>query len=263
MKTAPTIPSRDREVARIRAALERLHSPRLQMMLIVALTAATGFLASVTMLSGGLHAMWLRYPLAVLSAYLGFLFFLWCWLRLRWEDFVEVPDFGGRSSGGGSSAGDAPLPWSGGVGGRFGGAGASGSFADTAGASSSVPATGDATDLVSDAVGSAGSALDLEELTVVIVALVALAVAVCAAFWIVWIAPALFAELTLDAALATGLYRRLRHVGGEHWLRTAIRRTVWPFVGVAVIFGIAGFTMQQYAPQAKSVGHVIKAMKAP
>jgi hypothetical protein len=34
------------------------------MMLIVALTGATGFLSSVLLLSGGVHSMPLRYPLA-------------------------------------------------------------------------------------------------------------------------------------------------------------------------------------------------------
>jgi hypothetical protein len=81
---------------------------------------------------------------------------------------------------------------------------------------------------------------------------------VFAAAGIVWVAPALFAELMVDAALATGLYRRLPGVEREHWLRTAVRRTVWPFVGVAVLFSLAGGAMQIYAPDAKSIGAVIQ-----
>jgi hypothetical protein len=61
MKTI--IMSREREVGRVRRALGRLHSLRLQMMLIVALTGATGFLSPVLLLSGGVHSMPLRYPL--------------------------------------------------------------------------------------------------------------------------------------------------------------------------------------------------------
>ena len=230
------------------------------MMLIVALTAAVGFLASVTLLSSGMNTMWIRYPLAVAAAYAAFLFFLWCWLRLRWEDFIDVPDFsgaGGIPSGGGTV--EPPLPWEG-AGGQFGGGGASGSF-DDSGLVSNHPDTSMPSEKMSDIADAAGSALDLEELTVVVLAIVALAAAVFASLWIIWIAPALFAELTLDAALATGLYRRLRHVTGDHWLRTAIRHTVWPILGVLVLFGIAGFAMQQYAPHAKSVGHVLKHMK--
>ena len=79
-----------------------------------------------------------------------------------------------------------------------------------------------------------------------------------AAVWIVWAAPALLAELMVDAALATGLYRRRPGVEREHWLRTAVRRTVWPFVGVAVLFSLAGGAIQIYAPNAKSIGAVIQ-----
>ena len=259
--------SREAEVGRVRRALERLHSLRLQMMLIVALTAATGFLTSVLLLSGGMHSMALRYPLAVFAAYLAFLFFLWCWLRLRWEDLVEVPDV----SGGLGSAGDRSLPWEGG-GGQFGGGGASASWdggGDRAiasleqhGLTSDGAAGFDSSDGFPDVSKAVSSSLDAEELAVVIIALIALAAAVVAAFWIVWIAPTLFAELTLDAALATGLYKRLSKIEGDHWLRTAIRRTVWLFVGVAVLFTVAGAAMQAYAPQAKSIGQVIKQMKA-
>jgi hypothetical protein len=55
-----------------------------------------------------------------------------------------------------------------------------------------------------------------------VLTIVAMMFAVVAAFWIVWVAPALFAELVLDAALAAGLYRRVRGVRGDHWLRTAV-----------------------------------------
>lgn len=259
--------SREREVGRVRRALERLHSLRLQMMLIVALTAATGFLTSVLLLSGGVHSMPLRYPLAVFAAYLAFLFFLWCWLKLRWDDFVGLPDMNGRAG----SAGERPVPWEGG-GGQFGGSGASGSWDGGGdGAIASLEQHGLTTDGAAGAgspdvlpdVGDAVSAsLDAEELAVVIMALVALAAAVVAAFWIVWIAPTLFAELTLDAALATGLYQRLKKIEGDHWLRTAMRRTVWPFVGVALLFTVAGAAMHAYSPQAKSIGQVIRQMKA-
>ena len=263
MKTA--IMSREREVGRVRRALERLHSLRLQMMLIVALTGAAGFGSSVLLLAGGVHSMPLRYPLAVLAAYLAFLFFLWCWLKLRWEDFVDVPDMSG-----GSGSGNTSLPWEGG-GGHSGGGGASGSWdggGDRAIASLEGHGLADgasssgSSDVLPDIGDVASSSLDGEELVVVIIALVALAAAVVAAFWIVWIAPTLFAELTLDAALATGLYKRLKKIEGDHWLRTAIRRTVWPFLGVALLFTAAGAAMHAYAPQAKSIGQVIKEMKA-
>ena len=258
MKTVVML--REREVGRVRRALERLHSLRLQMMLIVALTGATGFVTSALLLAGGVHSMPLRYPLAVLAAYLAFLGFLWCWLKLRWEDFVDVPDVGGVSG----PSGDHSLPWDGG-GGHSGGGGASGLWeggGDGATASLTDASSSGSSGVLPDVGDAVSSSLDAEELVVVIIALVALAAAIVAAFWIVWIAPTLFAELTLDAALATGLYKRLKKIEGDHWLRTAIRRTIWPFLGVALLFTAAGWAMHAYAPQAKSIGQVIEQMKA-
>lgn len=80
------------DVARIRRVLERLHSPRLQMMFIVSLTGAVGFLTSVGLLRAGMDSTAARYSLAVAAAYLVFLFFLWCWLRFKAEDFDPTGD---------------------------------------------------------------------------------------------------------------------------------------------------------------------------
>lgn len=248
MKTVARI----RELARVRRALGGLHSLRLQMMLIVALTGAVGFLASVTLLSGGMAAMWMRYPLAVAAAYASFLLFLWCWLRLKW-DFDPSIDVGSGPGNAGASVNDPPLPWEAG-GGEFGGGGASGSFDNIE--SVSMGDTGHTFESVDKVVENVGSAIDLEEFTIVVIAIVALIAAVVASMWVIWIAPAFFAELTLDAALATGLYRRLRDVSGDHWLRTAIRRTIWPMAGLCLLFALAGFLMQLYAPEARSIGQV-------
>ena len=48
-------------VARLRDRLERQGFPRLQMLLLVSLTGAAGFVASFTLLRLGLTEMWLRY----------------------------------------------------------------------------------------------------------------------------------------------------------------------------------------------------------
>lgn len=94
--------TRRKEIARIQCTLERLHSPRLQMMLIVALTAAVGFLASFALFHVGVESMWIRYPFAVVIAYVAFLFLLWCWLRLRSSDFLDGLDVPSPSTGGGA-----------------------------------------------------------------------------------------------------------------------------------------------------------------
>src|SRR5690606_20029546 len=104
-------------VERMRRRLNRGSYPRLQMLLIVSLTAGAGFLATTLLLPLGLHAMGPRYLLACVFAYLVFLFLLWIWLRSLASDFLDIPDVGfssapsnaikgggGQSAGGGSSA---------------------------------------------------------------------------------------------------------------------------------------------------------------
>ena len=64
MKIRPRF-NRHIEVHRIRGILERHGFPRLQMLLLVVLTGASGFLSSALLMKAGLSTLWLRYPLAV------------------------------------------------------------------------------------------------------------------------------------------------------------------------------------------------------
>jgi uncharacterized membrane protein YgcG len=255
---------RNRDLERIRRLIERLHSPRLHMMLIVALTAAVGFLVTVALLHAGIASLWLRYPMAVAVAYLAFLFFLGCWLRLKTTEFLDGLDI--PTSGAGSESPNigewnlAEKSFEPG-GGQFGGGGASASFDEDPGFSHASADVASGSSGEGSGVSDALGAFDLEELALVLLAIGALIATAFAALWIVWIAPAFFAEIMLDAALAAGLYRRLRGVERDHWLRTAVGKTVWPFVGVAVLFSLAGAAMQAYAPGAKSIGEVVRQKK--
>jgi uncharacterized membrane protein YgcG len=248
---------RTTEIAKLQRLIERMQLPRLSMMLIVALTAAVGFLASFALLHVGVGALWLRYPIAIAVAYAAFLFFLWCWLRLRRNDVFDGFDILTPGPRSGASFEEA---WEGG-GGRFGGGGASGSFDDSP-VGGVVAESGSSLSSAGSEGADAASAFDLEDLAFVLLAIAALIGGVWAAVWIVWAAPALLAELMLDAALATGLYRRLQGVERDHWLRTAVRRTAWPFAGVALLFSLVGGGLQIYAPHAKSIGQVIQHYKA-
>jgi hypothetical protein len=246
---------REREVARLRTAMERrLHSPRLQMALIVASAGAASFFASVALLHLGLTALWLRYPMAAAAGYATFLLLLWCWLRLQRNDLLEDLDPAIPGS-------DLRLPssdvvqedvWAPG-GGRSGGGGASASFGEDRGATRAEhvmpPVFGDGPD------GPGG--FDAEDLAG-IAAIVALTGAIVAAVWVTVAAPTFLAELMLDSALAAGLYRRLGAAGEGRWLRTAIEGTGWPFVVVMLGFALGGALMQTYAPRATSIGEVIQ-----
>ena len=235
-------------VARLRDRLERQGFPRLQMLLLVSLTGAAGFLASFTLLRLGLTEMWLRYLVAVSFAYLAFLGLLWVWLRTRSEDYdlLDIPDVSGASTGGGNGDDD----FSGGEG-EFGGGGASGSFDSPQG-----DTVGNAFESVGDAVSGA------DELALPLVVILFVGALLLSSLWIVYSAPILFAELLVDGVLAASLYRRLRGLESQHWLETALKRTVWPFVVTGLLVSAIGWGMQVYAPGAHSIGEVMAHAKA-
>ncbi|APW36150.1 hypothetical protein RD110_02100 [Rhodoferax koreense] len=217
---------------------------------LVGLTGAFGLLASFVLLHAGIDSMALRYPLALGLAYLFFLFLLWLWLRTTASDYIDLPDVGELIPSGGGDV-RPPVPMSSGGGGNFGGAGASRSFDTTSGVSLDEPTS-------STPLGDAASAVaDTDEFTVpLMVILLALGLAL-ASFYVVYLAPSLFAEILFDGALSYSLYRHLRGAGGSHWMRTAVRRTVLPFGVTAVFVCLVGVAMAAYAPGARTIGDVM------
>ena len=212
-------------ILRLKRRLEQDSFPRIQMSLIV-----------------GVTGMALRYPLALLMAYGVFLLLLWLWLRTKAEDYLDIPDFSGSGS---SGSGDCTPAFEG-SGGHFGGGGASGSFDMPTGADSSP---------LSDAVGAVGDADELAIPLLVIVFAVGLALA---SFYVVYVAPMLFAELLVDSALSYALYRRIKATDSPHWVESAVRRTALPFVLTAVFVSATGAAMAAYAPGAHSIGQVVQ-----
>jgi hypothetical protein len=81
-----------------------------------------------------------------------------------------------------------------------------------------------------------------------------------AAAYVVWIAPALLAEVLLDAGLVVGLHGTLHSIEPRSWLGTTLRRT-WRSAVVLVVFMAAfGFVAQTVIPEADSIGDVPQAM---
>ena len=250
--------TRKTALTRLQRQLETLHWPRLHMTLIVSLTCATGFLASYIFLHLGLTTLWLRYPLAVGSAYLSFLFYLWCWLHIRKDrlrDQLDIPDLGtSRTSSGGSCHPEHPSFEPGG--GDFGGGGASGTVDGPLPPTSVIEEGPSAS---GSSVSDVGGVFEAEEFGLVLVVMIALFGALWATLTIISGAPTLFAELLLDALLGAGLYARLRHLQRGHWLATALRNTAWQFAAVALLLGLMGGILHWYAPEAISIGEVWRA----
>lgn len=225
--------------------LEHDEYPRLQMLLIVMLTGGVGFFASFVMLQLGISAMGVRYFFAMCVAYIMFLVLLGIWLRVRSSDFDFSVDIGSVDSG------SCPAPQFSGKGGSFDGGGASGDY-DTATA---------VMDIADTSSGSVGDVLDVaggaDEAAIPVAAVLLVGAIVLSSLFVVYSAPMLFAELLVDGMLAASLYRRLRGLDRRHWLETAVRRTVWPFVLTAAVVTAAGWGMERYAPEAHSLGEVI------
>jgi hypothetical protein len=247
------------EVQRTRDRLLRDGFPRVQMFILVALTGLAGFLASFLMLLAGVDGMALRYVLATAAAYTTFMLLLWLWLRTSADDYI--PDFGGGGGGGSADAGApsaaGPPDFAGG-GGTFDGGGASGNADFPSGSLGDGSGVADLLSGPADAVASADEAA-VPLAIILLAATLALAVVGIAlsSLFVVWSAPMLFAEISVDALLSAGLYRRLRHLEPRHWMRAAVRRTIVPFLLTTVAVGAAGFGMQHFAPDAHSIGQVM------
>ncbi|HET6892446.1 MAG TPA: hypothetical protein VFH31_15190, partial [Pyrinomonadaceae bacterium] len=234
--------ARERRIEIVRRRLLRKSIPRIQVTLILSLTALAGFLVSFILLRLDVIQMWLRYSVAILVAYGVFLVLLalWLWLQRRSRD-IDLPDF---FPGGSSEPGDS-LNFGGSD--DFGGAGAGGSWQAEAPSSLSVSSTGGGSHS-----HSVGLDLDLDEGCLIILAIVALVGGIIASLYIVYIAPVLLAEILVDGALVAGLYKRVKPIEQRHWLRAALRRTLLPALLAMLFFSLAGFALQKVVPDART-----------
>ena len=239
-------------------------SPRLHMLVLVCVTAVAGFAASYLLLQAGLTAMALRYPLAVGIAYIAFLGLVRVWLRRfrlrrRGRDAFEVDELSIEEFFTPEPASEPQL-----VERTSESAGAEGEEASWGDAPSSL----DPTDAAASPGGGGWSGsgggwdLDLDEgalwfIPVVLVGTIAFGVVA----YMVMLAPTLLAELLLDVGLAAGLYRRLVRAERRSWLTTAVRSTIIPACFTAALLAAAGAVMQRVAPDAVSIGGVVRQMQ--
>jgi len=219
-------------IKRAEQYLLRKDVPRLQMLMIVTATGAAGFLFSFALLHLGVETMWIRYPVAVAMAYSVFLLLLRLWLA--YQSAILAGDRGG--GGGVADLLDIPVD----------------QIAD------GLLQLG--TDQAGDIGSGAGIAdiFDLDEIVFLIVAVVAIIGALAASLYIVYMAPALFAEVLVDGFVVSCLYRRLRKGEPRHWIYGAVRRTWIPALVTVLLLGLAGYAMQTLAPTANSIGDVCR-----
>lgn len=221
-------------LASVHARFESNGSSRLQVFLILCVCGLVGFLTSVALLRLGLEHMGLRYPLAVLSAYGTFLLCVRVWVQLRRHDGelqLDVPspdiEVGGAARGSGFG------------GGRSGGGGGGGRWQAT-----------------SDVTHGIDVGLDLDDGWLLVLCVACVAGGAFAIAYVIYIAPVLLAEVALDAALVSGVYRRLRRSDTRHWLDSALGRTSLPALLTTAFAGGVGAMVQWMVPAANSIGDV-------
>lgn len=247
------------------------------MSLMLASTIGCGFLVSVALHRIGMGAPLWRYPLAVLAAWAVFLGLVsvWVWWQRRANAPVEsarssvqrnssnrtdwTAGIGPGNGGGGGGSGGGSSAWGGG-GGRFGGAGASDSFADA-------PVQGFASGVASGSMssglssGGKGGGWDLDfdgddaGFVVLLIGIIVVAAAVFGiVFYAVYSAPTFFAELLIDGGVGTWIYKRADVANRPDWLSTAMQRSVWPVVVLLLMFIALALVMQHVAPGTTTLG---------
>jgi len=228
-----TLPdSRTEAVKQVAQYLRRKSQPRLLLFAILVFTGIVGAASSFLMLHVGLEAMYLRYPIAALIAYLVFLLLLRLWqshqahqpdltIQLGTElNVYNTPNVQMEDKKTGSKR----------------------SFLDALDAM-------DFLNVFDDAPG------------LLICLLIAVIVGALALLGLVLsFAPILLAEVLLDGLLVAGIWGRLKKSGDENPLRAAFRITRIPALIVILALFVIGYVFKLVDPSANSIGDVIRAL---
>ncbi len=234
---------------------------RFHMSLILLATALSGVLTTKFLLLLDVKNIVIRYPLAVITAYLAFFCFVKLWLRYvtstrpikgNGSKGDILPDLSTSSGGSGPSA--SGPSFKGGGGGTGGGGGASGSFdGPTTNAQAAIipPQSGTTGSSSGGALGKAGDALSggFDDDTIVLAALaVLLAATLGGAIYLIYIAPHILSEAAFDFLLGAGLIRSYRKMNRPDWMGSVFRDTYKPFLIVLVVAVGAAWVIHSHDP---------------
>jgi hypothetical protein len=228
-----TLPeSRTEAVNWIARYLRQKSQPRLLLFAILVFTGIVGAVSSFLMLHAGLAAMYVRYPIAALIAYLVFLLLLRLWqshqahqsdlaIQLGTEPAVhDTPNI---------QMEDKKTP-------------PKRSFLDALDAM-------DFLNIFDDAPG------------LLICLLIAVIVAALALLGLVLsFAPILLAEVLLDGLLVAGIWKRFKKSGYDNSLGAAFRITRIPALIVTFALFVIGYVFKLVNPSANSIGDVIRSL---
>lgn len=247
------------------------HSLRIHMSAILLATALSGVLASKLFLIFNVDNFVVRYPLAVLFAYLVFFLCIKLWLayvspqkesKSNISDWLDIPT--PSSSGSGSWN----IPSFRGGGGEFSGGGASASFDVHTAVVTEAPistisgGTSGIVDGVGDVVGEAAGALGEEGGIIGVVVLVVLAAVVATilggAIYVISEAPIILSEAAFDGLLAASLVKKARIIDDEDWIGSIFKTTWKPFAATLAVAFIAAIILHVYFPEAMKLSDILK-----
>jgi hypothetical protein len=241
---------------------------RFHMSLILLATALSGVLFAKLMLLLHVDNIVLRYPLAVLSAYLAFFLFVKLWLKyltasqpLKGLDPVgdglpDLPNFSG-----GSGSGSVSPSFGGGGGGASGGGGATGSFNGPMGnvQAAFIPPSSEGPGSSTGVLDAAGDAVSgsFDDDGIVLIALgILLAATVGGAIYLIYIAPHILSEAAFDFLLGTSLIRSYRKMNQPDWMGSVFRDTYKPFLAVLAIAFSAAWVIHAHDPAIKKISDI-------
>lgn len=243
--------------------LQQRYSLRWHGLLIGSFTLLLMWCTSHAQMLVGVDSLALRYLVTLSVGYLGYLLVLRVWaarlVRRRDSDVgdvsLDVPDLPWPSGNSSGSAGQAPLPRTGG--GDFGGGGASGDF----GGSGDSSALGDLASGAADAIGGA------DEGAVVVVPVVAIFFIVTALIFGAGSLALLFfgwdVLLTVAVELAFSVVTARATVGVERegWLGAAVRLTWKPLLGALICAVLLGATIDHFLPHVHSLPEAVRVLQ--
>ena len=217
---------------RARTALQgyfhRRSAPRIILSLLLILTGLAGLIVSFVLLRSGLEQMWIRYPIAVFAGYGVFLSLIRLWVELEKSRFNPDPREIQKSLNRSDHSAFQPT-WRSGHG--------EGSWFDWL----DIP-----------------SAFDLDEGCLPVLLIGALIGLLSVLAYAVMAAPALLAEVFIDAFIVSALYRHLRIATEGNWLGTAVRKTWLLAIATAALLCLAGWCLEMLVPGAHSIGPAIE-----
>lgn len=221
----PFLTKRERMLRGLRAYLHRERTPRFIVFILLLLTFGAGFLTSKALLKIGVVEMVLRYPASVIAAWLVFMLLVRLWAEFERRKFKSPDDIAALANADGPEEDHAPWENS-----------------------------GEATLRIldgADAVDDLPSGLVL----ILIMILLFLVFGILGSmFVLVWSAPALLAEVFLDAVVVAVLARQIKQNGYFSWAESVLRRTWKCAFGMAIALGIAGAWIQEVKPHVVTIG---------